>query len=457
MKCKFIILLIALVSCSYNNSQSENNITISVNVKKVPEMGFVISYLRGAMKSVEFNTQGHGECVIEDMDAAYLIFHNGFSEQKMIYAEKGDHIQLEFDGESMAKTLKMTGVRQPIADYLAKVNITWPDEKDFTLEIDEFVIKLKERIIENQKLLDSCATNLATVSDKFVKIERNRIKYMLGLSLLDYPRAHAWSKDGYKPGEDYYSALVNWTEEDKDLLCLTEYRTIMSEVPAFIMSHRETIHTPYEKVMKQMEYINSNYKDEQVKQTLLTILACDYTKENGILQSKELDSFIRQHVTNKDLSSQYQKIYNSWAIVSPGQKAPDFKAVDTTGKEYSLKDFKGKYVCLYFWENISPCVTEFAPLKTLRPLFEEKNVALVNLFIDNNQEAWKQSIQDEEIQQGTHLFLGRKKNILQMYHYNSSNMYQFVLIDPDGKIVKLNIPNPSSGKMGDYFKTTIQN
>lgn len=456
MKCKFIILLFALISCSYNNSQSENNIRISVDVKKVPDMGFVISYLRGVMKSVEFDDKGHGECVIEDMDAAYIVLHNGFAEQKMIYAEKGDHIHLSFDGESMAKTLKMTGTRQPIVDYLAKVNITWPDEKDFTLEIDAFVSKLKEKVVENQKLLDSCATNLATVSDKFVKIEKNRIKYMLGLSLLDYPRAHAWGKEGYKPGEDYYEALKNWTEEDKELLCLTEYRTMMSEIPAFIMSYRETIRTPYEKVMKQMEYINSNYKDEQVKQTLLTILACDYIKESGILQSKELNSFIRQHVTDKDLLSQYQKIYNSWAIVSPGQKAPDFKAVDATGKEYSLKDFKGKYVCLYLWLNISPCVTEFIQLETLRTLLEEKNIALVNLFIDDNREAWKQAIQDEKVQQGTHLYLGRDKNLLQMYHYNSVNMYQFILIDPEGKIVELRVPRPSSGKMGDYFKTTIQ-
>lgn len=456
MKCKFIILLFALISCSYNNTQSENNIRISVDVKKVPNMGFVISYLRGNMKSIEFDAQGHGECVIENMDAAYLILQNGFAEQKMIYAEKGDRIQVSFDGENMAKTLKMTGVRQPIADYLAKVNIQWSDKEDFMLEIDEFISRLKERVAENQKLLDSCATSLATTSDKFVKIERYRIKYMMGLSLLDYPRAHAWGRDNYKPGEDYYEALKNWMEEDKDLLCLTEYRTFMTEVPAFITSYREAVHTPYEKVMKQMEYISSNFKDEQVKQTLLTILACNYTKESGILQGKELDTFIRQHVTDKDLLSQYQKIYNSWAIVSPGQKALDFKAVDATGKEYSLKDFKGKYVCLYLWLNISPCVTEFIQLKTLRPLLEEKNIALVNLFIDDNREAWKQSIQDEKVQQGTHLFLGRDKNLLQTYHYNSSNMYQFVLIDPNGKIVELRVPRPSSGKMEDYFKTIIQ-
>ena len=44
MKCKFIIFLIALTSCTHT-AKSQNNITLSVDVEKIPEMGFVISYL----------------------------------------------------------------------------------------------------------------------------------------------------------------------------------------------------------------------------------------------------------------------------------------------------------------------------------------------------------------------------------------------------------------------------
>lgn len=48
MKCKFIIFLIALTSCTHT-ARSQNNITLSVDVEKTPEMGFVISYLKESM------------------------------------------------------------------------------------------------------------------------------------------------------------------------------------------------------------------------------------------------------------------------------------------------------------------------------------------------------------------------------------------------------------------------
>lgn len=93
MKCKFIIFLIALTSCTHT-AKSQNNITLSVDVEKIPEMGFVISYLKESMIGMDFDAKGHAEYRIEDMDAIYLTLHNGFAEQKTIYAEKGDHIQL---------------------------------------------------------------------------------------------------------------------------------------------------------------------------------------------------------------------------------------------------------------------------------------------------------------------------------------------------------------------------
>lgn len=457
MKCSFILLLLVIVSCSYSTSQSKNNITITVDVDKVPELGFVVSWLRSDLKSIDFDANGHGECAIEDMDAAYLILYNGFAEKKMIYAEKGDHIRLAYDGVSMQKSLKMTDARQPITEYLEKVNFKWPDDKDFALEIDAFVAKLHEKVNENRKLVDSLEQGLREASDKFVKIERMRIKFMMGLSLLDYARAHAWHDNSYKPGEEYYRALESWMEEDKDFLCLSEYRTFMTEAPAFIMSYRETIRTPYEKVLRQMEYIQANYKDKGVREGLLSIVASDYIKTNGIEESKELDAFVRRHVTEKDALRAYQKIYNSWDVVAPGRPAPDFKAIDTAGKEYSLKDFKGKYVCLYFWVNLMPSTNEFKHLAELQALFEEKNVVLVNLSIDNDREKWQQALQNEEVQRGTHLFLGRDKGVLQKYHFISNNMYLFSLIDPEGKVVKLHAPRASSGQMQDFLRSVIHN
>ena len=92
-----------------------------------------------------------------------------------------------------------------------------------------------------------------------------------------------------------------------------------------------------------------------------------------------------------------------------------------------------------------------------RPLLEERNVRLVSLSIDQTPDSWKGAIQNKDIQIGTHLFLGWDKNLLKTYHYNSNDMYQFILIDPEGKIVESHAPRPSSGKMEEFIKKNTQN
>ena len=100
----------------------------------------------------------------------------------------------------MKKTLKMEGVRENIADYLKNVKISGPANKDFALDIKDFVKLLKEKVKKNQQLLDSLTPALTKESSKFIKLEKNRIKYMLGLSLLDYPRMHPYMAKIEYPG-----------------------------------------------------------------------------------------------------------------------------------------------------------------------------------------------------------------------------------------------------------------
>jgi len=47
-------------------------------------------------------------------------------------------------------------------------------------------------------------------------------------------------------------------------------------------------------------------------------------------------------------------------MVSEGQKAPDFRLKSSDGKEYSLSDFRGKKVVLYFYpkDDTPGCTTE---------------------------------------------------------------------------------------------------
>lgn len=211
MKCKFIIFLITLTSCTHT-ARSQNNITLSVDVEKTPEMGFVISYLKESMIGMDFDAKGHAEYRIKDMDAIYLTLHNGFAEQKTIYAEKGDHIQLTFDGGKHEENTKNGGSARKHCRLLEERENIMARKQGLRFGHKRLCEIAERESKEEQQLLDSLTPALTKESSKFVKLEKNRIKYMLGLSLLDYPRMHPYmAKIEYTPGDDYYKSLkLGW-------------------------------------------------------------------------------------------------------------------------------------------------------------------------------------------------------------------------------------------------------
>ena len=200
-----------------------------------------------------------------------------------------------------------------------------------------------------------------------------------------------------------------------------------------------------------MYYLDQNFKQEDVKQGFISLWANEYVQNNGIKQINELNKFTREKLTDKKLLSRYEQIYDSWVKIAPGNKAIDFHAQDSTGKAFSLKDFKHQYVCLYLWQNVYPCIVEFSHLKKLNPLFKEKNIQLINLSIEPKPDEWKKAIRNQDIQTGKHLFLKNEKEFLKKYHYSSGTIHQFILIAPDGKIVESHLPNASSGKLEKYL------
>ena len=450
MKCYLTILLFALVSCATPPS-SKDSIKISIDVQELPPIGLAISTTDYNLQLVHFDSNKHGEYVIPNMDAAYITLHNGFSERKQIYAELGDNIHLTFDGKSMKESLKITGDRPGITEYLSNQKITPYDRNIYSLQFPEFESALKEKIAENCLLLDSCENTLKNESEKFIKLERARIKYLFAPALLNYPKVHG-EEDLEKIRDDYYTTIKNWIEEDKDYLNLTEYQEFISRACATLAFQKKGIPTTYyENILEQMYYLDQNFKQEDVKQGFISLWANEYVQNNGIKQIYELNKFTREKLTDKKLLTRYEQIYDSWVRIAPGNKAIDFHAQDSTGKEFSLKDFKHQYVCLYLWQNVYPCIVEFSHLKKLDSLFKEKNIQLINLSIEPKLDEWKKTIRNQDIQTGKHFFLINEKEFLKKYHYSSGTIHQFILIAPDGKIVESHLPNASSGKLEKYL------
>ena len=68
-----------------------------------------------------------------------------------------------------------------------------------------------------------------------------------------------------------------------------------------------------------------------------------------------------------------------------GAAAPDFKLQDQTGKWHQLKDYRGKWVVLYFYpkDNTPGCTTEGQNFRDLYPQFRKAKCAIFGVSRDS--------------------------------------------------------------------------
>src|SRR4051794_27446138 len=124
-----------------------------------------------------------------------------------------------------------------------------------------------------------------------------------------------------------------------------------------------------------------------------------------------------------------------------GQTAPDFTLPSQDGSNVSLKDFRGKYVVLYFYpkDGTTGCTIEAHNFQRDLPKYEKDNAVIVGVSVDSTG-----SHKDFCAQQGLtfKLLADTERTVVDQYgsardmkgtKIASRNTF---LIDPKGKIIK---------------------
>ena len=145
-----------------------------------------------------------------------------------------------------------------------------------------------------------------------------------------------------------------------------------------------------------------------------------------------------------------------------GEKAPDFCLPDYQGKKHSLKDFRGKWVVLYFYpkDNTSGCTREAKEFTDAKDEFEKLNAVIIGISKDSPKSHEKfinkhnlniLLLSDEE-----HSVIeaygawGKKKRYGKEYFGTVRSTF---LIDPEGRIVKVWKNVRVNGHVDDVLKT----
>jgi peroxiredoxin len=133
--------------------------------------------------------------------------------------------------------------------------------------------------------------------------------------------------------------------------------------------------------------------------------------------------------------------------LKPGKPAPGFTLQDTAGRQHSLKDYRGQWIYLSFWASWYPgCLRQAPAQRKLHRRLDRlaEPVKLINVSLDQDRATWRQTIREHELP-GLHLYAPAHYDNPAVKAYGASGVPAYVLIGPEGNIVRKAFASPGHG------------
>lgn len=129
-------------------------------------------------------------------------------------------------------------------------------------------------------------------------------------------------------------------------------------------------------------------------------------------------------------------------VPAEGSAAPEFTLTSNEGKPVSLKDYKGKWVVLYFYPKdfTSGCTVEARNFQRDLTKYEKDNAVILGVSVDSS-ESHKDFCAKEglnfKLLSDPDASISAKYGSVMEYNGAKLSARNTFLIDPDGKIVKV--------------------
>lgn len=433
-----VFSLIMIVGCGESKKPASDIIKLNISVES-PVAESVVVVHHNDIHEIALDQDGKAVLELSGVDAAYLTLYHG-REMLKLYAEGGDNAVLSFKGGDMLGSYSLEGGKSAATKYLNNVKLLPLPDEDYALQFEEYKSRLADKEKDALRLLK--AGDLSE-EGKFLTMEEARIRYSYGAALMMYPVGHMIMTGdmSYAPDQAYYDHIATYVVEDESLVNLDEYLMFVAEAMHMLDAANRDVTAIYPKTVAQIKYAADHLTNAVVKESLIHHITTTYVDNFGVKNIEELNNLYYVYVKDPALQAIYQAKCERWDLSRPGRLSPNFRAVDIEGKEWTLLDFRGKYVYIDMWATwCGPCKQEMPYLKQLEKQFEDASIVFLGLSVDRDKSKWEEMVGSGNLT-GVQLYLGTQSSFQEAYRAES--IPRFILLDKDGVIISNDMSRPS--------------
>jgi peroxiredoxin len=184
-------------------------------------------------------------------------------------------------------------------------------------------------------------------------------------------------------------------------------------------------------------YFNFGFKDSEFIETdslLQFYKEFLYPKYKNLFEAKRALAYLSTPPAKRNQTT--TDFYSKVNLVAINQPAPEFTTTDISGKKFSLKELRGKYVLLNFWATwCGPCVEELPLFNKLRNDFPQEQLEMISISSDRKMADLENGIKKYNLN-WTNVY--QDEALLNKYQLSGEIPMTF-LIDKDGKLVLMQV------------------